>query len=285
MIRLGCCCFNFVGMDFESSVKLAANMGFGEVGIGIGPRHGSIMPDEIWKEPVKIGKKIRETCEAEGVKPVEFFVTSVPLADGERISTNDPDPNKRAMMLEAFRRICDCAANAGFHHVMGSPGGVVPELGEKGSYELAVDMLGQMAAITDEYGVGFTIEPGPGGVCGTPERIIDLVKAVPGLQLTLDHSHFVGAGVHLESLFQLHPYASYMHAKPSRKGTRKCPFSESENYYVPIFEDLRRIQWDGVIAAECIYPMDAPSLEMNPIVQTSLLTERLERTLKSVITA
>jgi len=261
----------------EDSLALSSGMGFQVVGIGAAGEDSQVRPSNILKMPIKTGKVIREACARYHLTPAEFFVCAVTLPDGSKAEPNEPNKKRRMDMLSSFRKICECAAEAGFSHIMCVPGTPDFNTFTDGGMSVSVDSLSQMIDISKEYSIDITIEPHGGSIVSTPKDLRHLLQQVKGLRLTLDHSHFVGAGILPEELFSFHEDALYIHAKPSKMGVSKCLFYDAEDYYGPIIKDLIDKSWEGVIAVECMYPVDAPSLEMHPAFQTALLAGHLER--------
>jgi sugar phosphate isomerase/epimerase len=72
---------------------------------------------------------------------------------------------------------------------------------------ISLDTLPKMQEIAAGAGIGFTIEPHTGSLLVTPDTVLAMLKELPGLTLSLDYSHFIGAGFKPEELLPLHPYA------------------------------------------------------------------------------
>jgi sugar phosphate isomerase/epimerase len=252
------------------------------VNIGAFSEDFPIQPSKILADPVKTGKEIRDVCTRYGVTPVEFFICSVVIEDGSRVQPNDPDAGRRAAMLEAFRKICACAMEAGLSHVMGVPG--EPKVNDAPDHGMSIslDTLPRMQEIAGLTGIGLTIEPHTGSLLTTPEATLGMLNQLPGMKLSLDYSHFIGAGFKPKDLFPLHPYAQHIHAKPARDGVPKCLFYDGDDYFEPLLENLLSIDWDGVVAMECMYPVPSPGLLEHPAFQSLLLAGHLEKILRKL---
>lgn len=282
MLRLGCCSQNFRGLNLDDCVRLTAGMGFNLVNIGAFNEDFPVSPLRILADPVKTGKEIRDVCARYGVSPVEFFICSVVIEDGSRVQPNDPDAGRRAAMLEAFRKVCACAAEAGLSHIMGVPGEPKVNNAPDHGMGISLDTLPRMQEIAGQAGAGLTIEPHTGSLLTTPEATLEMLKRLPGMKLSLDYSHYIGAGFQPEDLLPLHPHALHIHAKPARKGVPKCLFYDGDDYFEPLIKDLVAIGWDGVMAMECMYPVPAPGLLEHPAFQSLLLAGHLEKILRKL---
>jgi sugar phosphate isomerase/epimerase len=258
-------------------------MGFNLVNIGAFSEDFPVSPLRILADPVKTGKEIRDVCARYGATPVEFFICSVVIEDGSRVQPNDPDARRRAAMLEAFRKVCACAAEAGLSHIMGVPGEPKVNNAPDHGMGISLDTLPHMQEIAGQTGVGLTIEPHTGSLLTTPEATLEMLNRLPGMKLSLDYSHYIGAGFPPEDLLPLHPHALHIHAKPARKGVPKCLFYDGDDYFEPLIKDLVAIGWDGVVAMECMYPVPAPGLLEHPAFQSLLLAGHLEKILRKLI--
>jgi sugar phosphate isomerase/epimerase len=144
---------------------------------------------------------------------------------------------------------------------------------------ISVESLSAMLEIAREHGVVFTIEPHTGSIAVTPDKVKNLLSKVPGLRLSLDYTHFIGTGWKVKDLIPLHDFAYHLHGKPANANAAKCLFYEGEDFFPPLIADLVARKWDGVMAVECMYPMDAKDRLSHPAFQTVLLAGHLEKCL------
>src|SRR5205814_2955462 len=73
--------------------------------------------------------------------------------------------------------------------------------------------LGWRAERAREAGLRLSVEPHVGSVVATPERARRLVELTPGLELTLDYSHFVRQGIAEEEADTLIPFSRHVHVR------------------------------------------------------------------------
>jgi len=282
MINLGCASHNFRGLSLEDCVSFTSTMGFKFVDIGAFSEDFPVSPAAILKEPKKTGSLIKEVCARYNVTPIEFFICSVVIGDGTRVQPNDPDAERRKSMLEAFRKVCECAVEAGLSHIMGVPGEIASNDSPDHGLSISLDTLPRMMEIARDTGIGFTIEPHTRSILTTPEEVLNMLEKIPGLKLSLDYTHFIGPGFSAEEISCLNAHALHIHAKPARKDVPKCPFYEGEDYYKAMLQSLMDIKWQGIISMECMYPVNAPGLLEHPAFQTILLAGHVEKTLREL---
>jgi sugar phosphate isomerase/epimerase len=183
-------------------------------------------------------------------------------------------------MLQRFRALCQCAAEAGFQSIMGVPGRPQTELTPRAAWDTAAETLAEMAAIADICGLACNVEPSSNSILNTPEAALRMAQQVPRLGYTLDYAHFYGQSIPAHEVMLLHAHVRHMHAKPARLGVAKCLVHQGEVDWTAIVEDLRRREWDGVVSMECIYDVNAPTLTAHPAFQSVLLAHQLERILE-----
>src|SRR5207302_1602497 len=79
-----------------------------------------------------------------------------------------------------------------------------------------------------------------GSLAPRPAAALSLVRAVPGLTLTLDYTHFTRAGLPDSAAESLLPYASHFHARGARKGRLQAVFAQNTIDYERVLRAMRR---------------------------------------------
>src|SRR5438876_10500924 len=117
-------------------------------------------------------------------------------------------------------------------------------------------MLTRKPALTDRVEMGrsaglrVSIEPHLESVVEQPERALELVRAVPGLQLTLDYTHFIAAGIAPERVHPLIPYAGHFHARQGAPGMLQAPHDQGTIDYADIVRRLSQAGYAGRLCVE-----------------------------------
>ena len=96
------------------------------------------------------------------------------------------------------------------------------------------------------------IEPHVESVTWSPELALRMLDEVPGLSLTLDHSHFVFHGMTYEHIALMHPYGTHWHARQASLSWLQARFDEGTIDFKRIVADLTRSGYEGVIALEVV---------------------------------
>src|SRR5436853_516784 len=76
------------------------------------------------------------------------------------------------------------------------------------------------------------------------------VRAVPGLQLTLDYTHFIAAGIAPERVHPLIPYAGHFHARQGAPGMLQAPHDQGTIDYADIVRRLSQAGYAGRLCVE-----------------------------------
>tara|TARA_Y100000588_G_C14182738_1_gene894398 strand:+ start:741 stop:1586 length:846 start_codon:yes stop_codon:yes gene_type:complete len=278
MIKLGCCSFNFIGLNLEQSLRSIRGMGIHHADIGVMGADAHINQLQAAAQPQEVGGQLKDLAREIEINLNEFFVVEV-FIDDQPIRPNHPDPSLRRRALDAFARLCQCAHTAGCTSVMGVPGSPEKDLEDEKGWALAVDMLSQMVHIAHNEGLVFHIEPHSGSIAQTPNSSLRLAQEVEGLRFTLDYAHFLGQDIPQEAVTPLQAYAGVLHGKPCTQGVGKTLVHEMGINFKTIVAELLERQWEGVISMECIWPVDTPVLTRHPTVQNAMMAHVFERAL------
>jgi sugar phosphate isomerase/epimerase len=130
------------------------------------------------------------------------------------------------------------------------PGVIWEELGPDASFDLAAQALGELVDLGRSAGLRVSIEPHLESVVEEPERALRLVEAVPGLQFTLDYTHFVAAGIPPERVHPLVPYAGHVHARQGAPGMLQASHNEGTIDYADIIRRLAAAGYGGFLSVE-----------------------------------
>lgn len=277
MITIGCCAFAFKGWPLDKALAFAADAGFTHVSVGANHAAAQVNPLEAAARPEPVGLRVRELAARHGLTLVELFICPVTVEPGRAVEPNDPDPAARAAMLDVFEGLCRFAAEAGFANVMGVPGVARQGRSEADDFALAAETLGRMVGLAERAGVRFTVEAHSGSIVNEPARALRLLEAVPGLMLTLDYAHFIGAGIDAQAVRPLHPHAFHVHAKPSRPGKPVCPLAENATDFRAILTDLHAGGYAGVISTECFGDTATSDFLAHPATKAITLAAELHR--------
>ena len=102
------------------------------------------------------------------------------------------------------------------------------------------------------------VEPHVHAWLESPEMALELVQAVPGLELTLDPAHFVCLGFAQDAIEALCPHAAHVHLRQARPGALQCKLDEGTLNFPALLAALRDASYRGWL---CIEYLNQPYMQ------------------------
>jgi sugar phosphate isomerase/epimerase len=121
---------------------------------------------------------------------------------------------------------------------------------------LMIERVGELVRYGEQRGVVIAIEPHVGSMLDTPDRVLELLDAIPSpnLKLNFDISHFNVMGIPIaESVGALARHTVHTHVKDERGVVPNYEFlipGEGEFDYVAYLQAMRAHGYSGFITAE-----------------------------------
>ena len=150
------------------------------------------------------------------------------------------------------------------------------------SFSRAVEELSWAVNLGKKHKLKIRIEPHVGSVVWHPELALKIVKLVPGLTLTLDHSHFVFYGLPYEQSAVLYPYTSHLHARQAKSGHLQCHTVDGSIDFQRVITDLKESQYTGTICLEYVHSPWFGLDNVDCISETCILRNELKNYLNSL---
>ncbi len=273
MIRVAGATFSFGDIELEESADILKRLGFdlADVGAGWSGLH-QVMPQEAADDPEGQAERLRRVMDARGLGVSELFI----MHFGKPI--NHPDPKVRQWSRSMFDRVTEFAQLAKFESVMLIPGHVHDELGQTDvqAFDTSIEELHHMVAVAGDKGLQCNIEPCVGSIAQHPADAIRLIKAVPGLALTVDYAHQVQLDYSQEQIEALHPFARHFHAKQSAPGAFQALPDEGTVDFARIIDKLKADGYDGVVCIEFVEKQELLDAGWDMQQQTARLKQIVE---------
>ena len=141
----------------------------------------------------------------------------------------------------------------------------------------AAEELGRRVRQAAERGVRLSVEPHVGSICRSPDDALRLCELTPGLELTLDYSHYVLQGFDDAEIEPLLAHARHFHARGSAEGRMAAPLSESTIDWERAIDAMREHGYDGWVGLEYVWSAIEPGMnEVDVLSESILLRERLQ---------
>jgi sugar phosphate isomerase/epimerase len=143
------------------------------------------------------------------------------------------------------------------------------------SFERAAGELRWAVEEAKRHGLQLRIEPHIQSVTWTPELAVEMCRRVPGLSLTVDHSHFVFHGIPYEQIAVMHPYGTHWHARQARPGEVQSRFQDGIIPFDRILSDLTDRGYDGVLCLEYVHGEWMAQDRVDCVTETIRLRDQL----------
>lgn len=247
-IRLGCHLWSFGGCTVAEAAAITRALGIEYLDLGNGvdldPRYIAAHPDQ---EAARLNRIRQET----GITYVDCFPQV--STDGLPFTNNHPDPAVRHDHRAIWQGFFPFAAKIGLGGVSLSPGRYWVGESPQASFDRAAEELRWAVAEGAGHGIAVRIEPHIESVTWRPELAVAMVEAVPGLGLTVDHSHFIFHALPYEQIAALHPYGTHWHARQARPGEAQSRGVDGQIDFRRIVRELVGQDYDGVICLEYVH--------------------------------
>lgn len=247
-MELTCTSFSFPLLPFEASLRQIALLEIPNVDLGAHADGSHLMPDRIEANPLREADLVTRAVDAVGLGIADLFPTfGVGFRDRP---VNTPDRATRGANRRRFEGFVEFCRRAECPGITLLPGVVWPELGEERSFELSREALTELVEIGRSAELRVSVEAHLESVVEQPERALALVEAVPGLQLTLDYSHFIAGGVAAERVHPLLPHAGHFHARQAAPGHLQRPRRLGTIDFADIARRLKEVGYAGRLCIE-----------------------------------
>jgi sugar phosphate isomerase/epimerase len=272
-MELTCTSFSFPLLSFEDSARVIALMGIPKLDVGAHQGGPHIQPAEVEESPRAVAERIRRAVGEAGLGVSDFFAT---FGDGFRDRpVNSLNPAEREANLRRFRAIVQVSKSIGAKGITILPGVVWDELGPEESFEIAVRQLRQLLPVAHDAGLRLSVEAHLESVVEPPDRALALMEAVPGLQLTLDYSHFIANGYQPEDVHPLVKHAGHFHARQARRGFLQTGHRDGTLDFADIVPRLHAAGYKGDVCIEYTWQEWRGANNVDVLMESILLRDLL----------
>ncbi|HEY8477065.1 MAG TPA: sugar phosphate isomerase/epimerase family protein [Chloroflexota bacterium] len=268
-------------LPLEGALRVVAALGFDACEIGF----GHLQPALIAARPQREADRVRRVLDETGLELCDLFPWfatrhTIPPFTWRNCSVNVPDSQARREVLELFDAVVRFARAVGSPGITVSSGPVYPELGREGSFEASRTALAEMVARAHAAGVQLSIEPHLESPTDSPETTLQMVQEVPGLQVTLDYSHFVAVGRPTPDGDVLIPHARRVDARQARRGKVQCRLEEGEIDFEHVVTALTRAGYRGTISTEYVCVDYQGCNDLDVVTETLKMKRHIEGLLR-----
>jgi sugar phosphate isomerase/epimerase len=250
-LKLACADFAFPLLSHDRALDVIALLEFEGVDIGLFEGRSHLWPSKVFKSPSRSGKELRRKLAERGLHCADVFLQMNP--NFVPYAINHPEAARRRRARDWYLKSLEYAVACGAKHVTTLPGVYFESEKPSDSWQRACDELGWRVGQARHSGIVFGVEAHVGSLVPKPRAAMRLVKAVPGLTLTLDYTHFTRAGLLDSAAEPLLAHASHFHARCARKGRLQAPFKENTIDYARVLRVMKKIGYSGYVGVEYVW--------------------------------
>ncbi|MFI6285365.1 sugar phosphate isomerase/epimerase family protein [Streptomyces sp. NPDC051018] len=271
--ELSCCDTTFPLLGHRQTCELVRLLGFDAVDIALWGSRSHINAQEAASDPAGWSRRIEEHTASQGLTVADLF--AIPHADYAVMAVNNPSADERARGRAWFRRIVELAALLGVDGITLVPGLDFPGEPHAGSLRRAAVELAVRADIAGAAGVRLSVEPHIGSVISSPDDTRELLDLAPGLEVTLDYSHFVMQGYAPGDLDPLLGRVRHVQARGARPDRLQVGMKENTIDFSRMLDALETAGYRGRIATEYLWIDEGRCDECDTLSETILLRDLL----------
>jgi sugar phosphate isomerase/epimerase len=272
-VKLACADDTFRLLEHEHILALIRLLGLDGVDLCLMEGRSAVRPEQVRADIPAWAERLEGRIGDHGLELADVFV--IPWTDFRRLAPNHPDRAERDESWALFRDMLELAARLRSPGMTILPGIDWEEESHETSLVRAADELGRRVEEARERSVRLSIEPHLGSVASTPQRALELLERTPGLELTLDYSHFVYQDIPQDEIDPLVPHARHFHARGARPGRMQAPVKESVVDFERMVDLADRAGYAGYIGLEYVWLDWEHCNECDNLAETILLRDRL----------
>lgn len=257
----------------RAALDLVAALGVEGVDLFLAGNRSIVRPEDVRGDIPGAAAWIAGDVVGAGLRVSDLFV--IPWTDLETMAPNHTDPEVRAASRALFLDMLELARLVGAPGLTILPGIDWPGESHDDSLARACAELGWRAERAGGEGLRFSVEPHVGSIVPTPAAARELAEATPGLQVTLDYSHFVRQGLPEEEADALIPVTRHVHVRGATPDRVQASVSESTIDFERMLEALAGGGYDGYLALEYVWLQWEHCHECDNLAETILLRDRL----------
>lgn len=247
-IELTCTSFSFPTLTFEKSLRLIALLEIPRFDVGAHLGGGHVDPAEVEADPAGVAERIKRAAGEAGIEASDFFPT---FGHGFRDRpVNAVASQVRQENARRLRAIVECASAIGARGITLLPGVVWPELGQARSFDVSVAALRELVPIARDRGLRLSVEAHVESVAEAPVDAARLCDEVPGLQLTLDYSHFLALGYSPGDVHPLLKHTGHFHARQAAPGRLQASIKDGTLNFPDLVGRLKAGGYGGDVCIE-----------------------------------
>ena len=254
-------------MPLEDALKNISDLGFDYVDLLMMENWAHINPSELVSEPISRAKQVAEMLKANNL-------TAIAMNCNLSSPVNTPDPERQKSNLAEMEALAIFAENIGVPVIVLQPGPVNADLGFEKSQAASIIALREMFGIAYDHHKELAIETHVNSVAEEYEDAMKMVKAIPGLRLAYDPSHFVMKELVLADSEPLMEYTAHVHLRNAVPGNFQAAMNVGILDFDWVLNTLKKHCYTDCISIEYLdargdYDIEAQIIQLKQIIEAA----------------
>lgn len=265
-MEFSCHTWAFNDLTLPEAFGTIARLGFRYVDLGSGP-HLNLQRAAKLSTRTRTVNQIREDLTTFNLKLADLYLML------PRISVADEE--KRQGDIDMFKTLMPFAQGLDVAGITISPGLIHPKTDEEAE-DRTIAALRDMVSAANEADIPVSIEPHMDSMAQTPEQALKFVKAVPGLEITLDWAQMICQDIRHDQILELLPYTRHIQMRQAARAQLQLPFDRGRIRIPDVISALNEADYEGFVGVEYMQAEGWHGMEkVNAIVECYTMRDAL----------
>lgn len=263
-MQLSITSWSFPACTLDESIAISKALGIGALDLGYFYR-SALEKAALLAEPEALARKVIGL----GIPvPCLYHLFGDSVADRNLADAGSLDRN-----VSDFRSVVRFCRTARIPTVFVLPGITNPGQAKLEALGNSARALSALVQLAEAEGLTLTIEPHVHSYLDSPSLVLELLKRVPGLRLTLDYAHFICMGFTQPEIDVLAPYAAHIHLRQARPGHLQAKLDQGVIDFNALLGLLESQGYDRALAIEYVHQAYMNTLFDDVLTETVLMRD------------
>jgi sugar phosphate isomerase/epimerase len=232
-------------------MSVIADLGFTGIDIGVFADDTHTKLSSVVQGPTTEAARLAPLLALAGLDVADVFL--IPARTVEELAPNHPDQAVRDESRALYAKTLEFARALGAPGVTVLPGARFAGDTVDGAIERAAEELSRRVELADAAGLRLSVEGHSGSCVDRPEYFENLLERTPGLQATLDPSHYAYAGFSAPDLSPLVQRTGHVQIRPCAEGVMQGRLVDNTFDLSYLIHALKAAAYKGWVATEFVW--------------------------------
>lgn len=273
-MKLACADFTWPLLPHGDALRIIRMLEIEAVDLGIFGKRSHVRPEMVREDiPMWSGILLERLAQA-GLELADVFYQA---ADFETMAVNHPDRKQQEDGKAAFFDMLEMAQRLKSPGITMLPGVRFGDESWDESIRRSSEGLKWRVDAAAQRGVRLSIEGHLGSNVDTPEKVMKLIQMTPGLELTLDYTHFTYQGMPDSQVEPLLQFARHFHCRGAAFKQLQTSYADNSIDYARVIERMNELGYDGYFAIEYVWQDWEDTNKSENIAETVLFRDFARR--------